>query len=115
MKLVNNINNKIISENLQIANTFLKRFKGLMFTKELPNQNALQIIPCREIHTFFMNYSIDVLYLDANNTILSVDENFTPNKIGKKVKNAVSVIELPNGTIEKFNLKVGQKLLIVND
>lgn len=108
MILINKTSNAIISENLQIADTYFKRLKGLMFTKELPLQNALQIIPCSEIHTFFMNYSIDVLYLDVNNNIISIDENLQPRKIRKKVKNAVSVIELPKGKIKKSNIKVGQ-------
>ena len=112
MKLIDKMSKKIISENLQIADTYFKRLKGLMFTKELPNENALQIKPCKEIHTFNMNYTIDVLYLDENNTIVNIDENLKPNRIGKRVKNAVSVIELPNSKIKKSNLQIGQTLLI---
>jgi uncharacterized membrane protein (UPF0127 family) len=111
---MNKTRNTIISENLQVANTFLKRLKGLMFTKELPLQNALQITPCNEIHTFFMKYSIDVLYLDANNNILSIDENLQPGKIGKRVKKAVVVIELPKGKIKEKDIKVGQTVAILN-
>ncbi|HSN57988.1 MAG TPA: DUF192 domain-containing protein, partial [Clostridiaceae bacterium] len=100
MLLVNKTDNKVISENLAVADTFFKRLKGLMFTKELPQHEALHIIPCNEIHTFFMNYSIDVLYLDKDMNIVHMDENMDPGKIGKKVKNTISVVELPGGRIK---------------
>ncbi|MDF2884768.1 MAG: hypothetical protein K0R54_5338 [Clostridiaceae bacterium] len=112
--LINIDYNTVISENLTVADTYFKRLKGLMFTKELPSQNALQIIPCSEIHTFFMNYSIDVLYLDGNNNIVYMDEKLQSGKIGKYVKNARSVIELPAGKIKETNIKVGQTVQCIN-
>jgi uncharacterized membrane protein (UPF0127 family) len=108
LKLINKTNNTIISENVMIADTFFKRLKGLMFTKELPEQSALHIKPCNEIHTFNMKYSIDVLYLDVNNNILAVDEDMRPCKIGKHVKKATSVVELPSGKIKKLSIQVGE-------
>jgi uncharacterized membrane protein (UPF0127 family) len=110
MLLVNKTDGKVISENLAVADTFFKRLKGLMFTKELPAQEALHIIPCNEIHTFFMNYSIDVLYLDKDKRIVHMDEEMEPGKIGKKVENAISVVELPGGRIKTKSLKLGQSV-----
>jgi len=110
MKLINKTTNEVISENLMTADSFFKRLKGLMFTKELPEQDALHIIPCNEIHMFFMNYSIDVLYLDKDRKIVHMDEGMEPGEIGKKVKNAVSVVELPNGRIKTKSLEIGQVL-----
>lgn len=114
MKLIDKETNTIISENLQVADTYFKRLKGLMFTKDLPAHNALQIIPCKEIHTFFMNYSIDVLYLDSKNNIVFIDENLKPGKIGKLVINAKSVIELRKGKIKESDIKVGQTVAFVS-
>jgi uncharacterized protein len=108
LKLINKTSNKVISENVMVADTFFKRLKGLMFTKELPEQNALHIVPCNEIHTFNMRYSIDVLYLDASNNIVAAHENMKPGKIGKRVKSSVSVVELPTGRVKKLNIKIGQ-------
>ena len=107
---MNKTSNTIISENVMVADTYFKRLKGLMFTKELPCQNALHIIPCNEIHSFFMKYSIDVLYLDSKNNILAFDEEMQPGKIGKAVKDAKSVVELPSGKIKKLNIKIGQQI-----
>lgn len=115
MILVNKETNVTISHNLQVADTYFKRLKGLMFTKELPTQYALQIIPCKEIHTFFMNYSIDVLYIDSKNNIVSIDENLKPGKVGRFVKKAKFVIELPEGKIKEFDIKVGQTVAFISD
>lgn len=100
--------NGVVAENLVMAKTFFKRFKGLMFTKDLSPQSALYIYPCSAIHTFFMNYSIDVLYLDINNIILAIDEDMKPGKIGIHRKNAAAVIELKSGSAKEMDIKVGQ-------
>lgn len=103
-------NNEEICKNVILADSFLKRLKGLMFTKELSSDSSMYIRPCGQIHTFFMNYNIDVLYLDKNNKILDVDENISPGKIGKKVKGAAAVIELQGGKIKRSNIKIGQDI-----
>jgi len=110
--LKNITNNEEICKNLIVADSFLKRFKGLMFTKELSADSSMYICPCGQIHTFFMNYNIDVLYLDKNNIILAMDENVRPGKVGKRVKGAAAVIELPGGKIKESNIKVGQAIKI---
>lgn len=115
MKLINKTTNKVVSENLIIADTFFKRLKGLMFTKELPEKNALLIVPCNEMHTFNMNYSIDVLYLNAENKVIEIVENMKHGKIGKRVKAAVSVVELPRGKVKKLEIKIGQTVEFLHE
>ncbi len=48
----------------EIADTFFKRFFGLMLRKELRKNTGLLLMPCGRIHTCFMRFPIDVLYLD---------------------------------------------------
>lgn len=103
---------QVVSENLMMATTFFKRLKGLMFSKELSPQSALYIYPCSAIHTFFMNYNIDVLYLDINNIILAIDEDMQPGRIGKQRKDAVAVVELKAGKVKESSIKVGQEVLL---
>lgn len=113
--LHNVTNNEEICQNVIIAKSFLKRLKGLMFTKELSPDSAIYIYPCGQIHTFFMNYNIDVLYLDHTNTILAIDEDMKPGKVGKKVKGAVAVIELLGGRARESDVKIGQVIKITKD
>ena len=105
--LINLSNNEILASQLGQAYTFFGRLKGLMFTKELPTGCALHIRPCRSVHTFFMNYSIDVLYLNANYKIVAIDEQLRPGKVGPLHKDAVSVIELPAGTARQTETQIG--------
>jgi len=110
MKLKNKSMDNIIAGNLMVADSFLKRLKGLMFTKEFSSDSALYIYPCNAIHTFFMNYNIDVLYLDKNNMVVGVDEDLKPGRIGKYVKNAVAVVEFTSGEIKKNQIQIGHAL-----
>lgn len=84
-----------------------------MFTKELLPKSGLLIYPCSGIHTYFMNYSIDVLYLDTNNIILAMDEHMKPGKLGKIHKNAVAVVELPAGRVKETSAEIGQTVQFI--
>lgn len=102
-----------ISQSVIVANHFITRLKGLMFTRELPPESSMYIYPCSGIHTFFMNYNIDVLYLDIHNKILAVDEDMRPGRVGRIIKGAVAVVELPGGRIGKTETKIGQTVEFV--
>ncbi|MCL6570428.1 MAG: DUF192 domain-containing protein [Bacillus sp. (in: Bacteria)] len=112
MKVVNLTNGAELANHLAIADTFFKRLKGLMFSKSLPAGHGLLIRPCQAIHTFFMKYSIDVLYLSKDFEIVGLDETLKPAKVGKYQKRATSVLELPSGTIQKTETKIGNYLTI---
>lgn len=62
------------------------------------------------IHTFFMNYPIDVLILDGKNRIAAIKKNLAPNRIFIWNPNYNKVVELPAGTIEKHRLSKGVKI-----
>ncbi|OEH86181.1 hypothetical protein BHU72_11630 [Desulfuribacillus stibiiarsenatis] len=112
MALINLSNHRTLANSLFKADTFWKRFKGLMFTKELSADCGLQIHPCRSIHTFFMNYTIDVLYLDDKNRVIAIDHKMKPYKLGKYYKASQSVIELPAGRASETNTNIGDQLEI---
>ncbi len=103
-------NGRVISQSVIVADHFFSRFKGLMFTRELSPEASMYFYPCSGIHTFFMNYNIDVLYLDIHNKILAVDEDMGPGKIGRVIKGAVAVVVLPSGRVGETGTKIGQTL-----
>ncbi|PAB58377.1 DUF192 domain-containing protein [Anaeromicrobium sediminis] len=110
MKLINLDNGQVLAEKVHMANTFFKRLKGLMFSKNLPSDCALYIQPCRGIHTFFMRYSIDVLHLDSFGKVVAIEENVQPGRIGKVHPHTMEIIELPAGKIEKNQTKLGNTI-----
>ena len=109
MKIIKN-NNKVIADNVKMADTFLKRLKGLMFQKDLKSGEGILIKPCNSIHTFFMYIPIHVIFLDENNKVVKIFRNYKKNKIITKIKNAKMVLELSTKT--KLDLSVGDKLHI---
>lgn len=114
MALVNQTTGVIVADEVKLATSFWLRLKGLMFTAKLPEGNALYLSPCRTIHTFFMRYPIDVVYLDEKQKIIAVDFELKPNKLGSILWNVKDIVELPSGTIKKKKLEIGQVLKLKN-
>jgi len=94
-----------------IARVFLARLKGWMLRRAEVATTGLWLIPCDAIHTFFMRFEIDVLFLDANRQIIVVDHRVKPWRI-RACFDATSVIELPAGRASALSLAVGDRLEI---
>jgi uncharacterized membrane protein (UPF0127 family) len=104
--------NILITTKLAIADNTWKRMKGLLGTKELSNEQMLWIHTCNSIHTFFMNYPIDCLFLDENLVIRSIKKNVQPWRATLPVIWAISVIEMRAGRSEELGLKEGDQLYV---
>jgi hypothetical protein len=105
------IDNELILENVSIADSFYSRFKGLMGKKNINVNQGLIIKPCNSIHTFFMKFNIDIVFIDSNNKVVDIYLNLAPRKISKIYKNAKFVIEGKAGSLVK--LKKGDQIKIV--
>ncbi|MGO4886408.1 DUF192 domain-containing protein [Anaerobacillus sp. MEB173] len=110
MKLISG--NQIHNIPITISNydTFFQRTKGLMFRfKPIVNEGII-LSPCNSIHMFFMFFSIDVVFINANNEIVFVKEHVKPWTAIFPVKNAKAAIELPAGTISKYSIQKGDRI-----
>ncbi|WP_202080612.1 DUF192 domain-containing protein [Caldalkalibacillus salinus] len=94
------------------CDTFTCRLKGLMFRKQPLEQEGLWLIPCNAIHMFFMSFPIDVLFLDKKQKIVKTVSRIKPWKTQGKVKEAHSALELPEGTIEAYDIQEGDYILV---
>lgn len=103
-KIILTKNDKKITCNAELADSFFARFRGLMFRKSIADDYALYIIPCNQIHMLNMRFAIDVVYLDESGKVIKTDVNVQPGKICKTVKNAKSVIELKSFSAEKLGI-----------
>lgn len=109
--VVRNISrNALLAEKCIQARTFFSRLKGLQFKKDLPSGYGLLITPCKSIHTFFMRFPIDAVFVDKNNTVLHIQEGIKPWRASKVILNARSVLELPGGIVSATGTDVGDKL-----
>lgn len=91
-----------------IADTFGKRFLGLMGKKE--GEYGLMLVRCNSIHTMFMRYNLDALFLDENNTILTIKRCIRPFSIVPPVRGAVKVVEFPSELHALAFLEVGTRV-----
>lgn len=104
-------NKRVVADKVATASRFFQRARGLLFSNPLTEGAGLWIKPCNSVHTFFMTYSIDVIFLDKNLVIVHIITNMSPWRISKIVKRAESVLELPAGTVQRFTLSKGEQLV----
>lgn len=109
MKCLNPATQEIIAEDLKLNNTFFSRLIGLMFKKSLPAGSGVILKPCTQIHTCFMRFNIDVMFLDKNLQVLHIIENMRPWRISPLFLKALYTVELPANTL-KGQIKKGDKL-----
>ncbi|MDD6236052.1 MAG: DUF192 domain-containing protein [Clostridiales bacterium] len=107
------IGSLLIFEKIGIADTFFRRFMGLMGKKSLDDLSGLLLIPCNQIHTFFMKLNIDAVFLDHDMKVISVMPCIDPGKVLPRINRARSVLELPEGMAAKYGIREGDILSVV--
>lgn|SRR5574344_2531127 len=96
-----------------LANSLIKRLKGLLFIKKckaFSEFDGLILQPCKAIHSFGMNFRFDAIFIDKNYKIIKIYENFRENKLSLYVFKAKYVLEIPEGTTKIKNIKIGNVL-----
>lgn len=95
--------NKPVMAKIKVARSFLARYKGLMFIKEpqplvieFPQSSGIKVT----LHTFFVKFPIDVIFLDTNFKVVEFRENLPPFKFFISQALTKYVLELPQGTIK---------------
>jgi uncharacterized membrane protein (UPF0127 family) len=98
-----------LASNLEIADTAAKRNKGLLGRRSLPKGEGLWIVPCESVHTFGMQFPIDLVYLDRKHRVKKVRSAVRPWRISACLS-AHSILELPSGTIVATQTEKGDLL-----
>lgn len=65
------------------------------------------------IHTFFLKFPIDVLILDDQGKVEVFKESLSPNRIFIWNPRYRTVLELPEGTIKKYNIQKGTPISLL--
>jgi uncharacterized membrane protein (UPF0127 family) len=94
----------------RLADTFWRRLRGLLGTTSLKREEGLILVGEKSIHTFFMAFSIDVVYVDKNYQVIRTDVNMVPFRIGPFVARSAYVLEMPVGTIAATTTQIGDEL-----
>jgi|DewCreStandDraft_4_1066084.scaffolds.fasta_scaffold05038_9 uncharacterized membrane protein (UPF0127 family) len=99
-------NGKKILKNIEIADNFFKRVKGLIGKKHINNEYGLFIPFCNSIHTFFMASTIDVIMTDEKLKVIYTKENLKPFGFAVYFK-ATHTFEFASGAIRNKKIKKG--------
>lgn len=101
-----------IAKDVVLADTFLSRARGLMFRKEMNEFDGMLITPCNSIHTFGMNFPIDVVFLSKTFEVVKIFENLKPYRMTRPYFSATQVLELKSGTLNG-RLNKGDRLEVM--
>jgi uncharacterized protein len=101
-----------LGDSIETADSSSKRRTGLLKHTSLAEGAGLWIVPCEAIHTFFMRFPIDVVYIDKKRHVRKLVRALQPWRMSMCLP-AHSVIELPAGTIERTRTQVGDELQII--
>lgn len=87
------------------------RNRGLLGRSSLADNAALILAPCNSIHTFFMRFAIDVVFVDRDGHIRRARQSLGPWRIQAAFR-AFAVIELASGALERSDTRVGDRLYL---
>lgn len=101
----------VLAEAADVADTSAKRRTGLLKHTRLEPGEGLWIVPCPSVHTFFMKFPIDLVYLDKKRKVRKVRHAVGPWRLSACLM-ADSVLELPAGTAARTGTVPGDELAI---
>ena len=93
---------------LFLCDNWLKRLRGVYFRPNFNNQQAILLRRCSSVHGIGLKITLDVVFLDSNNVVLSV-RTLKPNSV-RMHKSASCVLEMLEGTAKNIGISVGDKL-----
>jgi uncharacterized membrane protein (UPF0127 family) len=101
----------VLADAAEIADSSAKRRTGLLKHDLLAPGEGLWIVPCESVHTFFMKFPIDLVYLDKRRRVRKVRRAVPPWRLSLCLS-AHSVLELPAGRAAETGTAVGDELSI---
>ncbi|MGB9849110.1 MAG: DUF192 domain-containing protein [Moorellaceae bacterium] len=99
-----------IAPNIEVASTAVRRVVGLLGRRSLPPGHGMLLWPCSGVHTCFMRFPIDVVFLDRGGRAVFVAEGVPPFRFIPYVRGAAGVLELPAGALGESGTEVGDQI-----
>ncbi|MEM7035284.1 MAG: DUF192 domain-containing protein [Chloroflexota bacterium] len=110
MQIFNETRNTCLIDQGRVADTFFSRLQGLLGSPPLQKNEGLILVGEKSIHTFFMTFPIDVVYVDKNYKVIRTDINMVPYRLGPFLRRSAYVLEVPVGTIADTATNIGDQL-----
>ncbi len=101
----------VVCEHAEIADTPWLRLRGLLGRRSLPAGRGMLIEPAPSIHSAFMRFEFDAVFLDRDLTVIKLAQRIPPWRT-RAARHARSVLELAAGEIESRGVQVGDVLAV---
>jgi uncharacterized membrane protein (UPF0127 family) len=99
----------VVCERCRVADSPVRRLRGLLGRRALPEGEGLLIRPAPAIHTWFMRFAIDAVFLDRQLAVVKTVENLRPWRAAA-CRGAAAVLELPAGACAERGVSKGVRL-----
>ena len=113
LALVNQRTDEALADRVEVAVTRRDRRRGLLGRSGLASASALIIAPCFSIHTMFMRFAIDAVFVDEDGRVVKVVRDMAPWRIAVG-PTAHAVVELPAGSLREHQVNAGDRLYLLN-
>jgi uncharacterized membrane protein (UPF0127 family) len=100
---------QVVCERCELADKFFTRGRGLLGRQRLERGHGMLIKPTWSVHTAFMRFAIDVLFLDRELTVVGIERRLRPWRAAAQ-RGAHSALELAAGESERLSIEVGDRL-----
>jgi uncharacterized membrane protein (UPF0127 family) len=111
VSLIDADSGNVIVEQLELATTFWRRFRGLQLRRELPRGSGLLLVPCRSIHTHWMRFAVDVAMIGDDGITLAVETAVPPWRMLAGPQPTHAVLETAAGELTE-RLAVGHRVAV---
>lgn len=108
-RMVSETTGKTVVARLKIADGFWSRLAGLQFRRPLPSEAGLLLVPCSSVHTCFLRFPVDVVFLDGKGAVLAIRRGLHPWRLAWGPRGSHAVLEVLAGSAD---LHPGEKLRI---
>jgi uncharacterized protein len=100
---------RVVADSIVVADTTFRRLRGALGWKRLESGTGILLRPAWSIHTAFMRFPMDVVFIDPDQVVLRVDSNLGPFKTAS-CRGAREVVELAAGEAARRGLRVGDRV-----
>jgi uncharacterized protein len=100
---------RVVAESVTVADSTMRRLRGLLGKGDLPSGHGILLRPAWSIHTAFMRFPIDVVFLDADQVVIKIVPRLPPFKTAS-CRGAREVVELRAGECDRRGLSLGDRV-----
>jgi uncharacterized membrane protein (UPF0127 family) len=114
-RIVNETRGTLVAEDVRVADGVWSRFWGLMGRRRLPDGCGLLLRPSSSIHTAFMRFPIDVVFLDRELRVVKVVPEMKPFRVAMAFGGAHSALELNAGAAVRAQVEAEDELALTDE